>query len=281
MRGMRGESDSASPPVELPLRLDADHVIERLQVLQKEHGSGAVAFDGDGTLWVGDVGEDVFHALLFERGLKPAARSPLQEFARAYSLETTGTAEEVAFRIFQAYLAEDVPEREVCELMAWCFAGWSRLEIESFVSRVLEERGLAERQIPESNRVLDWARDTGLRCLLISASPHSVVEVAGALYGFSASDVHGIRTEWTGDVVLPRVVEPSTYGPGKARTGRSVLGDTPWLAAFGDSGFDAAMMRESKLGVGVRPKDTLLAELGHIPHAVILLEAAPVPSGAP
>ncbi|MCA9640048.1 MAG: haloacid dehalogenase-like hydrolase [Polyangiaceae bacterium] len=273
MRGTRGESDSVTPPAELPVRLASEQLIERLEVLAKEHSGGALAFDGDGTLWVGDVGEDVFHALLFERGLKDAAAEPLRAFASQYQLETHGTPEEVALRIFQAYLAEDVPEREVCELMAWCFAGWSRSEIEIFVSRVLIERGLNGRRIAESNHVLDWARQAGLRCLLISASPHSVVEVAGGLYGFATDDIHGIRTEVLDEVIQPRVIEPSTYGLGKARTGRSVLGDVPWLAAFGDSGFDAAMMRESQLGVGVRPKGTLLAELGQLPHAVILLES--------
>ena len=273
MRGMRGESGSAPPALELPLRIDAAQVIERLEVLAKAHDGGALAFDGDGTLWVGDVGEDVFHALLFERGLRAASAEPLKAFAAQYDLETHGTPEEVALRIFQAYLAEDVPEREVCELMAWCFVGWSRKEIQLFVARVLEERGLKGRRIPESNLVLDWARDAGLRCLLISASPHSVVEVAGGLFGFAQEDIHGIRTDLEDEIILPRVIEQSTYGPGKARTGRSVLGDAPWLAAFGDSGFDAAMMRESQLGVGVRPKGTLLAELGQLPHAVILLES--------
>ncbi len=276
MRGMRGESESAHPPAELPLRSDAEHVIQRLEVLAKEHDSrGALAFDGDGTLWFGDVGEDVFHALLFERGLRDAAVEPLRQFADQYELGTGGSGEEVALRIFQAYLAEDVPEREICELMAWCFAGWTRAEVAAFVSRVLEERGLAGRQIPESNQILRWARGSGLRCLLISASPQSVVEVAGEVYGFAPEDIHGIRTEYDGEVVTARVIAPSTYGTGKARTGKAVLGDTPWLGAFGDSGFDAAMMREAKLGVGVRPKTTLLEEIAAIAHAVILEEPAP------
>lgn len=272
MRGMKGESGEAQPAQDLPMRLSVERVIERLEVFLQEHETGALAFDGDGTLWFGDVGEDVFHALLFERGLRDAVSEPLREFARRFDVDASGSNEEIALRVYQSYLAERVPERDICELMAWCFAGWRRAEIRQFVSRVLEERGLAGRGIPESNEVLDWARDRGLRCLLISASPQSVVDVAGKHYGFTASDIHGIRTEFDEAVVAPRVVSPSTYGPGKARTGLEVLGGLPWLAAFGDSGFDAAMMREAMLGVGVRPKTTLLDEMGHLAHAVILEE---------
>lgn len=244
----------------------------------------ALAFDGDGTLWTGDVGEDVFHALLERGGLKAEVLAPLVAFAARYDIATQAAddspaeqrAIQLARAVYRGYVAERVPERDICELMAWCFAGWSTVELRAFVGEVLRE--LPERRISESNHVLEWARGQGLRCVLISASPDAVVEVAGASYGFERGDVQGIRTVIDGDFVAPAIAGPTTYAEGKALVGASLLGPTPWLAAFGDSTFDAAMMQKAQVGVAVRGKPSLLRQLTAIPGSVRLVGSPPPPS---
>ena len=59
---------------------------------------GAIAFDGDGTLWAGDIGEDFFVALL-RAGLSESVREPLAREAAEAGLDATGTAVEIAARI--------------------------------------------------------------------------------------------------------------------------------------------------------------------------------------
>lgn len=246
--------------------------------------AAALAFDGDGTLWTGDVGEDVFHALLEQGGLKAEVLAPLQAFAARHGVEaeTAGPAEQralqLAHAVYRGYVAERVAERAICELMAWCFAGWTATSRQAFVSHVLSQRRLGERRIPESNQVLEWARSQGLRCVLISASPDAVVEVAGATYGFARADIQGIRTAMQGSVVDAAVEGPTTYAEGKASVGEALLGATPWLAAFGDSVFDAAMLRKARVGVGVRSKPCLLRELSAIPSGVRLARSPTPPS---
>src|SRR6266542_3806567 len=56
------------------------------------------------------------------------------------------------------------------------------------------------------------------------------------------------------DVLQPRVREPITYAAGKTAALRAAVPDKVLLGAFGDSSFDAAMLREAKVAVCVRPK---------------------------
>src|SRR5687767_4915656 len=48
-------------------------VVARIEDEARRVPGGAIAFDGDGTLWSGDVGEDFFEALLASNRLTAAA----------------------------------------------------------------------------------------------------------------------------------------------------------------------------------------------------------------
>ena len=89
--------------------------------------AGVVATDGDGTLWSGDVGEDLFSRVPRSRRVhaNPRWRRFARE-AREHALSDAGTGRDVARRIYDAYLGGRFPEERVCELMTWCFAGWTR-----------------------------------------------------------------------------------------------------------------------------------------------------------
>ncbi len=97
---------------------------------------GAVAFDGDGTLWSGDVGEDFFHATVRRDDYRPEATAALKELARAHGLPDAGPGVVVAGGLYEAYLAGRFPEELVCEMMAWGVAGWTLAEVGLRVSPV-------------------------------------------------------------------------------------------------------------------------------------------------
>lgn len=68
---------------EVVSRLRASLAEARDEVSVREYGPvcGLVAFDGDGTLWSGDVGDDFFHAMVELGDIRDAAKGSLVEEA--------------------------------------------------------------------------------------------------------------------------------------------------------------------------------------------------------
>ena len=69
---------------------EMDRVLEQMQRALTE-GPAAVAFDADGTLWSGDVGEDFFLFCVRERLLKAEASEALHSLARRFKLRSRCT----------------------------------------------------------------------------------------------------------------------------------------------------------------------------------------------
>lgn len=257
-------------------------MLTQLQAEWAAHGPLPVAFDGDGTLWTGDVAEGVWHAMLAEKLVRPEAHAALVREAESANLPTDGDVHALCTRLYDAYVAGQFAEDRICEVQAWAFAGWTRPEMDTFVDRVLFEpsaadiargrRSLADRFIPESVAILEAARAAGAPIFLVSASPKHVVERAARPLGLVPEQILGSRVLWDGDRVIADVERPICYGPGKVRALESVLAGRPLLAAFGDNVFDVPMLHHARFGVMVRPKARLLAT----PDAAsfTLLEAA-------
>jgi phosphatidylglycerophosphatase C len=235
---------------------------------------GVVASDGDGTLWSGDVGEDLFHAFI-ERGrvCEPGLAALCRE-ARDHGLSDAGTGVDVAQRINAAYEQGKFPEERVFEIMAWCFAGWTRAEVAAFARETVERRNVRGRLHPEVLAVLDRARQAGLEVVLVSASPLAVVEAAGALAGFDEAHIVAARSRYEGDVMQAEAVRPIPYAGGKVTNLLARIGQRPLLAAFGDNGFDVDMLASARVGVAVRPKPRLRERAEKVPG---LVELAPEP----
>lgn len=253
--------------------LDAAGLIARLEALGPP---GLLTFDADGTLWSGDAGEDTFVAALEAGYLDNRIEPALQAAAMRAGLPATSGVVELCFSIFEAYRDGRFDEREVCEVMTWCYAGRTPGELAQFVSGVFAtstpSRGLLrERYQRQVMEVIDWARGRGCRCVIISASPRIVLEVAAAPLGFAPEDIVGARAAIDEHgVIEARMDGQVPYAADKARAGRELAGASPWLAAFGDSAFDVEMMKVARLGVGVQPKAALRDALAQLPAACIL-----------
>jgi phosphoserine phosphatase len=120
--------------------------------------------------------------------------------------------------------------------------------------------------------VLEFARERRIRSVLISASPRTVVEAAGALLGFGPHDIAAATPKVVGGLVVAEMDGPVPYAEDKLTSGRQLFGQTRWLAAFGDNVFDIDMLTTAELGVAVRPKPRLREKLGGL-HIKVL--AAP------
>lgn len=248
-----------------------DAVWSRIEELARTKPGGVVATDGDGTLWTGDVGEDMFHAFLDHGRVDPPAFEALVRDARAHGLSDAGTGSDVARGIYNAYLEGRFPEERLCELMTWCFAGWSRDEVSAFARQVVDGAALASRFHEEVLSVVASARAAAVDVVLVSASPFAVVLEAGSRVGFDADHVVAARAAYDGEVMQPDVLRPIPYGSGKVTRLRERVGaERPLYAAFGDNAFDVAMLASAHVAVAVRPKPRLRKQADAVPGMVEL-----------
>ncbi len=233
----------------------------------------AFATDGDGTLWRGDVGE-AFFAMALDRGLVgEGAREALRAEALAHHVETFvhDDAPTIARALFAAYTRGAYAEDRTCAMIAWCVAGHSMDEVARACRALLESGALtADHLQNEAIALVRWAADRRVPTWLVSASPRAIVEAAGAIVGAHAGvappQVLAMTPALRDGVVQCEVVQPWTYGPGKARaldaalagTGRAIVG------AMGDSGFDAEMLSRSRVPIAIRPKMSLIARASSI-----------------
>jgi phosphoserine phosphatase len=235
---------------------------------------GAIAFDGDGTLWAGDIGEDFFEAML-ARGLHETARDALVREALAENIDASGTPGDIARRIHAAYVAGTFPERRVCEIMTWVAAGLSRTELDGFCAEVIVAVGLRDRLHEEALAVLQHARRVGIDVYLVSASPRAIVERGAEVVGIDLANTMAAREACDAAGIVACAVErPIPYGPGKVEHLRERIGQNRVLyAAFGDNAFDVPMLQEARVPVAVRPKKRLVDRAGEVPSLVILHRA--------
>lgn len=254
-----------------PLTLAPERLVAELTALLADADPKDVvmAFDGDGTLWSGDVGEDLFHAAMRQSYLLDDARPALLAEAARFSIPLDDAARDdanaIARTLFASYLAGRYPERDTCAMMAWCYAGRALAEVEAFSRAVLMEHGLRARLTPELAPIIEWGRGQGARLVLVSASPRPVVEAAGAAWGFEPADIAAATAAVRAGRVLPELASPVPYAEDKLTAGRGLFGNARWLASFGDNVFDVEMLQAAEIGVAVRPKPRLepqLAALG-------------------
>ncbi len=245
--------------VSIPL-VSAD---ELLGELARDGRRGALAFDGDGTLWSGDVGEDFFFGILDSGRVTDVATAEVKRIAASERIDAEGNAAEVARRIYEAYLRGSFDEERVCEIMTWICAGWSREAVTDFTLGIVDG-SFASRIHPEVKAVITGARTQGHEIFLVSASPRPIVEAAAAVAGIEAPHVLASTAVLEGDRFATSVHRPIPYGAGKAAALRSALSDLPLLASFGDNAFDVEMLAMAEKPVAVRPKPRLLARAASI-----------------
>ncbi|MCC6557362.1 MAG: HAD-IB family phosphatase [Polyangiaceae bacterium] len=254
-------------------------LLERIERVARTGGGGAaaLAFDADGTLWTGDVGIDLFEAFLEARGARAEAEEALRREAEAHGVAAEGGAHEIARALYDAFNAERYPEDRAFAMMAWAFAGWAEDEVAAFAERVLEARGIDARIRASLRAVIDWARARGVDVVIVSASPRVIVERGVRRLGVAPGRVFAMTPAVRGGRLAPELAEPPTYGDGKVRAlARAVpalaagAGESPILAAFGDSAYDAPMLRAARVPVAVAPSPRLAALAGTIPGLLVL-----------
>jgi HAD superfamily phosphoserine phosphatase-like hydrolase len=244
-------------------------VMERIEVAGI-HGEAVVTTDADGTLWSGDVGVDVFEALLESKGVREEARDALVREAHWASISSEGDIHEVAGRLWESTIAGGYPEDRCYEMMAWAFAGWSVDEALEFARGVRERRGLRDRLHAEMSTMVRWIRERGVELWVVSASPVFMVQAGVELLGIEADKVIAASPEVREGRLAPCMAAPIPYGHGKVRGIERAVGDREVVAAFGDEVFDLEMLTRARVPVAVRPKPRLRIRAAELPSLVEL-----------
>ena len=235
-------------------------LVEKLDSLVAD-GPPVLAFDADGTLWQGDVGDDFFDALIAGGLVLPSAQAAM---ARELGI-AGGEGDRPEQALFDAYHSGKFDEERFYECVAWAAAGRDRGAVLEVARRVQAERKLPERLHAEIRPVLAWARARGAEVYVVSASPRLVVQEGARLLGLEPARVLGAEAVFEGERMMPAALRPIPYGAGKVVALRKHIGARPLLAAFGDNVFDVPMMKEAQLAVAVRPKPRLLAVKSEVP----------------
>jgi phosphoserine phosphatase len=252
--------------------LGKEEIIGRLETLRAAAGAAPIlAFDGDGTLWTGDVGFDLYEALLELGDVREAAREGLASEARSVGLDDGGRAPELARSLYAAYQEGKWAHDRAFAAMAWAFAGWTAAEVDAFAREIATRTALATRVRSSLSDVVAWAQRSGVDVFIVSASPRAIVRCGAAL--FDVPETHILAMTPALDersVLLPRLEGHVIYGDGKYEALRAARSDLEILGAFGDSFYDAPMLRAAGLPVAVEPSAGLREILGSIPGIVVL-----------
>lgn len=250
-------------------RVDPEGLVDHLRHT-KAPGPAGMAFDADGTLWSGDVGEDVFE-FANEHGLvRKEAHGALARTATEHGLDANGTPSELARGIYAGYRRGVVGERLMCEVMTWCYAGHSLEDLRAIARQAFEARGLAARVRPFLAPVLKWARAEDVRVIVVSASPRAVVTEALDLVGLEVFDVAGAVPKMNDGRIAAGMSGEVPYAADKRTAGLSLLSGHDWLASFGDNSFDMDLLRAARVGVAVCPKPALVERLHELDGVFVL-----------
>ena len=252
--------------------LPLGEILTRLDEAHDRAGGGVLATDADGTIWDGDVGVDIFEALLAAEGVREAAHPALRAEAARYGVAVEGSPTAAARALYAAFSDGRYAHEHAFAMMAWVFAGWHRDEVSAFAAKVLDAGKIESRIRPEMQAIFRWAERRAVPIYVVSASPIAIVAlgvlrlgvpVAAALAMTPAVDEQ--------DLLLPHLSAPPVYGPGKILALERASVTAQILGAFGDSTYDAEMLRCARVPVAVTPSAGLLALLPSIERASVLL----------
>lgn len=262
------------PPATSPDLSNRSVTIAELMLLLQERADGercVLAFDGDGTLWSGDVSDDVFLGACESDWLLPGVRPVVAAVLSQHGLSTDGTTSELTYRIFEAEKAGKLDERLLFEAMTWCYAGRSVDELSAYSEKVLSAKGIDSRVRAGYRPLLDWARAAGHTCLIVTASPWPIVRVAASRLGFGDDQIiASCPVESKDGVIGTALAAPLPYREQKVQRLAERRNNMRLLAAFGDSLFDVELLRSAEIRVAVNPKPALLRELDSLEHAFVL-----------
>jgi phosphoserine phosphatase len=213
-------------PKEIPV--SEQMVAARLEALLKDERlpASCAAFDADGTLWAGDVGELLLQ-LMVEKG-----RVPSDTFQKYEKVMRANAVDGCAFCV------EQLRGVRLEELLAW--------------SRELVQSG---RHGPLMAPVVHLARalaERGAEVWIVSGSNAWTVQVAAEAIGLNPSRVLGVTGPNESGTFTGEVHRPVTCQHGKVEALRKAT-SRPLLLAAGNAEYDIELLEQAEVQLAVGP----------------------------
>jgi HAD superfamily phosphoserine phosphatase-like hydrolase len=193
------------------------------------------AFDCDGTLWAGDAGEGFF-SWEFKQGVVS------EEIVRREKAR------------YAEYRKGKVSEDDMCVAMVTMHSGLRESVIERAATEFFDGNMVAQ-IFPEMRELVRRLMDAGCDVWAVSSTNEWVIRVAVKHFGIPATNILAAAVAVEDGVITGRMVQlPS--GEGKPRAIRNVVRKDPDVA-FGNSRWDAAMLKIARHGFAVNPNPDL------------------------
>jgi phosphoserine phosphatase len=194
-------------------------------------------FDCDGTLWSGDVGEG-----FFDWELKNGVVSDdIVRWARARHAD---------------YKAGKVSEDDMCGEMVQLHKGLQESEVLRFC-REYFDANFVRRIFPELRQLITELQKTGCDVWAVSSSNEWIIREAMKHFAIPREKILAASVEVENGIITDRLIRVPS-GIGKPQAILEVIGRPP-DAAFGNSRWDAEMLRIARYPVAVNPNPDLEA----------------------
>ena len=192
-------------------------------------------FDCDGTLWCGDAGEGFFDWEL-KRGVVPP---DVVCWARAR---------------YADYQAGLVSEDDMCAEMVTIHKGLQENEVLR-LSREFFEENFVKRIFPEMRQLIADLQGSSCDVWAVSSTNEWIIREAMKYFGIPESKILAASVEIDNGIITDRILRVPS-GIGKPQAILEVIGRPPDVA-FGNSRWDAEMLRITRYAVAVNPNPDL------------------------
>lgn len=258
-----------------------DALVAEIAAMPRPPGAARIAaVDADGTLWADDIGLVVFEHLVKNRLIRPEGAPRISAELSTTGEAATGDPHRDAWRLFELYREGRYPERDVCALMAWCFAGHPIGEVRAHCRTAITLADVPGKIHDGTRALIEGLRAADLRVVVVSASPAFGVEPACEPLGIAPADIRAIQPALDAQGhCLPDVMAPITYREGKVDAIAALTGGARPLVALGDSAGDLPMLAFAHLAVAVQPRPAVLAAARADPERFRVLRFARTVSG--
>jgi HAD superfamily phosphoserine phosphatase-like hydrolase len=193
------------------------------------------AFDCDGTLWSGDAGESFFDWEL-RRGV------------------VTNEIGQAMRERYADYRAGKVSEDDMCGEMLTMHCGLPLSDVRKLASEFFEER-MAPNIFVEMQELVHRLQESGTDVWAVSSTNEWVIEAAMKHFGIPANRILAAAVEIEDGRITDRLTRVPS-GEGKPKAIRKEVKRDP-DAAFGNSRWDAAMLKFSRHAFAINPNPDL------------------------
>ena len=227
-----------------------------------------IATDADGTLWEGDIGDDLFIEALSHHPVGPLALAGLREGAReVFGDEAPADLRELALAFIGAYRAGRMSIERICQIQSEVLGDRPQAALDALLARVAER--VAARIRPAVRIIVEEAGRTGVPVHVVTGSLGAAVAATLRRAGLPHATVSGAVLRTEGDRVLPVLAHPIPLHGAKVDALRAAAAWPPALG-MGDGGWDATFLGGCAVALLVHPSAALLDAMIPVGGVMIL-----------